>query len=37
MSEIALALEVLPDTYAVCRLDANTALPEWTLSGDFFS
>ena len=37
MSQIALTLAVLPGTYAVCRLDAEAAVPEWVMSGSFFS
>ncbi len=37
MSELELALTVLPGTYAVCRLDGEASLPVWATSGDFFS
>jgi predicted metal-dependent HD superfamily phosphohydrolase len=30
-------LTVLPDTYAVCRLDADAAVPPWATTGSFFS
>ncbi len=30
-------LELLPDTYAVVRLAANSPLPGWALSGEFVS
>ncbi len=30
-------LTVLPDTFAVCRLDAGAAVPAWANSGNFFS
>lgn len=32
-----LTLTVLPDTFAVCRLDAGSAVPAWATSGSFFS
>jgi uncharacterized protein len=32
-----LALTTLPDTFAVCRLDADAALPSWATTGSFFS
>ena len=37
MSEIALALTVLPGTYVACRLDSKAEIPRWATSGDFFS
>lgn len=30
-------LTILPDTFAICRLDADTAMPTWATSGRFFS
>ncbi|HEX9068263.1 MAG TPA: ACT domain-containing protein [Ktedonobacterales bacterium] len=33
----ALRLAVLPDLYAVCRLDASAAVPDWTQVGAFTS
>ena len=30
-----LSLQILPETLAVCRLDANTPLPDWALRGSF--
>ena len=33
----ALNLSVLPDTYAVCRLKPESALPAWATTGSFFS
>jgi hypothetical protein len=32
-----LQLDVLPDLFAVCRLDRNTPVPTWASSADFFS
>lgn len=32
-----LVLSLLPDTFAVCRLDADAALPPWATTGSFFS
>lgn len=33
----SLTLTVLPDTYAVCRLDADAAIPGWATGNNFFS
>lgn len=30
-------LTLLPETFAVCRLDAGAALPPWATTGGFFS
>jgi hypothetical protein len=30
-------LTTLPDTFAICRLDANAPVPAWTTTGSFFS
>jgi hypothetical protein len=32
-----LALAILPDPLAVCRLDADAAIPTWASSSEFFS
>ncbi len=32
-----LTLTVLPDRYAICRLDARAAVPEWVSGDDFVS
>ena len=32
-----LALTILPDTYAVCRLGADAAIPAWATTSSFFS
>jgi hypothetical protein len=32
-----LKLTILPETYAVCRLDAGAAVPPWATTGIFFS
>src|SRR5690349_19722509 len=32
-----LTLSILPDTFAVCRLKRDAAIPAWAASGDFFS
>src|SRR5262245_58085391 len=32
-----LTLTVLPERYAICRLDANAQLPQWASSGEFVS
>lgn len=34
---MGLTLSVLPDTFTVCRLEANADLPRWALAGGFFS
>jgi hypothetical protein len=34
---ITLTLSVLPDRYAVCRLDPGAAIPPWATAGRFFS
>jgi hypothetical protein len=31
------SLTILPDTFAICRLDANAAIPQWATAGSFFS
>ncbi len=37
MTPRSLTLEVLPRTFAVCRLDADASLPDWAASGGFVS
>src|SRR5437773_10113894 len=32
-----LTLAVLPDRYAICRLDPKTPVPEWAIGDDFVS
>ena len=32
-----LILELLPDTYSICRLDPQADIPSWALAGDFLS
>jgi hypothetical protein len=32
-----LTLTLLPGTVAICRLDANSGIPSWACTGDFFS
>lgn len=32
-----LALSILPDTFAVCQLDAHAQIPSWVTNGNFFS
>src|SRR5512140_3323027 len=32
-----LRLQVLPESFAVCRLDPSAALPGWAQTGSFFS
>jgi hypothetical protein len=32
-----LTLSVLPDRYAICRLDRQSPVPSWAMTGDFFS
>ena len=37
MEEGKRKLELLPDTYAVCRLDKNAPVPDWGTRGSFYS
>ncbi len=37
MAEKGLTLSVLPDTFAVCRLDQTAPVPEWALANRFVS
>ena len=37
MTSLQLALSLLPDTFAVCRLPAEAALPAWATAGDFYA
>jgi len=37
MEQRTLKLELLPDVYAVCRLDKNAPVPDWATSGLFCS
>lgn len=37
MTNHQLALVVLPDLHAVCRLDKDAPVPAWASSGEFFS
>ena len=37
MSHTNLALSLLPDTFAICRLGPEEDIPSWVLAGDFFS
>jgi|SRR5437763_9388145 len=32
-----LTLTLLPERYAICRLDPNAAIPEWAAKGEFVS
>jgi hypothetical protein len=32
-----LKLVLLPDTFAICRLDSNAAIPAWIFAGSFLS
>ena len=34
---MVLKLKVIPGTYAVCRLDADAAIPDWALTGSVTS
>ncbi len=31
------SLYLLEDSFAICRLDRDAAVPDWAISGDFFS
>ena len=37
MSHTNLALSLLSDTFAICRLGPEEDIPSWVLTGDFFS
>lgn len=37
MTNHSLTLVVLPDTFAICRLDANAAIPAWATGNRFYS
>jgi hypothetical protein len=37
MSHTNLALSLLSDTFAICRLEPEADIPSWALAGDFFS
>ena len=37
MAETILTMKLLPERYGVCRLNAGCMIPQWALSGDFFS
>lgn len=37
MSHTNLALSLLAETFAICRLEPEVEIPAWALAGDFFS
>jgi hypothetical protein len=37
MTDPKLALALLPDTFAICRLEPDSEIPRWACTGDFFS
>jgi len=37
MTDWKLILSILPETFAICRLDRNAPVPDWALKGRFFS
>ena len=37
MARALLTLTVLPDRYAVCRLEPGTPPPQWAMQGEFWS
>src|SRR5215211_1748993 len=37
MSEYQLTLAVRPDTFAICRLNSDAAIPDWAVAGALFS
>jgi hypothetical protein len=37
MHSPTLTLDVLPDQFAICRLDSAAPVPDWALSGSFYS
>ena len=36
-SSARLTLDLLPDTFAICRLDANEPIPAWATARPFFA
>lgn len=36
-NNVAHILIILPETFAICRLDAGTPAPQWALQGSFFT
>ncbi|MCB0404725.1 MAG: ACT domain-containing protein [Bdellovibrionales bacterium] len=34
---MSLTLEIIPDLFAICRLDAQSAIPNWAIKSPFFS
>jgi len=37
MTQSNLTLSILPDTFAICRLDQDAQIPDWALTGGVFS
>jgi len=37
MNPTKLSLSVLPEQFAVCRLETNAKIPEWAIGKDIFS
>lgn len=37
MTDLKLKLSILPETFAVCRLDKEARIPDWAPAGSFFS
>ncbi len=37
MAQWKLALSILPETFAVCRLEAGGGIPGWAVAGSFYS
>jgi len=37
MTKHRLALSILPEIYAICRLDAHSPVPAWVTAGEWFS
>ena len=37
MSQRKLTLSILQDTFAICKLDKDTRVPDWALAGSFLS
>ncbi len=37
MTDLKLTLSILQDKFAICRLDKDARIPDWALTGSFFS
>jgi hypothetical protein len=37
MTDLKFKLSILPETFAICRLDKEARIPDWALAGSFLS